>query len=46
MSSEELKENGLNESITHFDFMIGSAEMDIDGITVTGVVAPVIRKGN
>ena len=24
MSPEELKENGLNESITHVDFMIGS----------------------
>lgn len=46
MSSEELKENGLNESITHVDFMIGSAEMDIDGITVTGVVESVFRKRN
>jgi aminopeptidase len=46
MSSEELKENGLNESITHVDFMIGSAEMDIDGITVDGKSEPVFRAGN
>ncbi|MBY0148567.1 aminopeptidase [Neobacillus niacini] len=46
MSSEELKENGLNESITHVDFMIGSAEMDIDGITADGKTEPVFRKGN
>lgn len=46
MSPEELKENGLNESITHVDFMIGSAEMDIDGITADGKAEPVFRKGN
>ncbi|OLS33647.1 aminopeptidase [Bacillus sp. MRMR6] len=46
MSSEELKENGLNDSITHVDFMIGSAEMDIDGITEDGTTEPVFRKGN
>lgn len=46
MSSEELKENGLNESLTHVDFMIGSAEMDIDGITADGKEEPVFRKGN
>ncbi|MGZ4162243.1 MAG: aminopeptidase [Neobacillus sp.] len=46
MSSDELKENGLNESITHVDFMIGSAEMDIDGITTDGKAEAVFRKGN
>lgn len=46
MSSEELKENGLNESITHVDFMIGSAEMDINGITEDGKTEPVFRNGN
>lgn len=46
MSSEELAENGLNESITHVDFMIGSAEMDIDGITEDGKVEPVFRNGD
>ncbi|WP_160723915.1 aminopeptidase [Bacillus sp. USDA818B3_A] len=46
MSSEELAQNGLNESITHVDFMIGSAEMDIDGITADGKAEPVFRAGN
>lgn len=46
MSSEELKEKGLNESITHVDFMIGSAEMDIDGITADGRSEPIFRNGN
>jgi aminopeptidase len=46
MSSEELKKNGLNESLTHVDFMIGSSEMDIDGITADGISEPVFRSGN
>ncbi|WNS76354.1 aminopeptidase [Bacillus sp. DTU_2020_1000418_1_SI_GHA_SEK_038] len=46
MSSDELKEHGLNESLTHVDFMIGSAEMDIDGITVDGKTEPVFRNGD
>ncbi|WHY78727.1 aminopeptidase [Neobacillus sp. WH10] len=46
MSSEELAENGLNESITHVDFMIGSSEMDIDGITADGASEPIFRAGN
>ena len=46
MTPEQLQENGLNESITHVDFMIGSAEMDIDGITADGNIEPVFRNGN
>jgi aminopeptidase len=46
MSREELEQVGLNQSILHVDFMIGSAEMDIDGITKDGQVEPVFRKGN
>ncbi len=46
MSREELSEHGLNESLTHVDFMIGSAEMDIDGIREDGQSEPVFRKGN
>lgn len=46
MSSEELAESGLNESLTHVDFMIGSSLMDIDGITADGKVEPVFRAGN
>lgn len=46
MSPEELEAHGVNASITHNDFMIGSAEMDIDGIKSDGTVVPVFRKGN
>ncbi|WP_442916889.1 aminopeptidase [Lysinibacillus sp. 54212] len=46
MSSEELLQHGLNQSITHVDFMIGSSEMNIDGITEDGKVEAVFRNGN
>ncbi len=45
MSPEELEASGVNSSITHNDFMIGSAEMDIDGIKDDGTSVPVFRKG-
>jgi aminopeptidase len=46
MSAEELQAHGLNESITHVDFMIGSDQMDIDGITLDGKTEPVFRNGD
>ena len=46
MSPEELAENGLNDSLTHVDFMIGSDKMDIDGILPDGTSEPVFRKGD
>lgn len=46
MSEEELKAAGLNRSHTHVDFMIGSAEMDIDGIRKDGTRIPVFRNGD
>lgn len=45
MSREELNAAGLNESNTHVDFMIGSDQMDIDGIKADGTAVPVFRKG-
>jgi aminopeptidase len=45
MTSEELVKNGFNESITHVDFMIGSADMDIDGITSDGIREAIFRIG-
>lgn len=45
MTREELNAAGLNESNTHVDFMIGSNEMDIDGIKEDGSIVPVFRKG-
>ncbi|MDV6379308.1 aminopeptidase [Sporosarcina sp. GW1-11] len=46
MNSEQLLENGLNQSLTHVDFMIGSNTMDIDGILSDGTSEPIFRKGN
>ncbi len=46
MSQEELDENGLNSSIVHEDFMIGSDKMDIDGITENGDKEAVFRSGD
>jgi aminopeptidase len=46
MSKEELAEHGLNESLTHVDFMIGSSQMDIDGIKEDGSSEPVFRNGD
>lgn len=45
MSEEELKEAGLNRSNTHVDFMIGSSDMNIDGIKEDGSRVPVFRNG-
>ncbi|WP_058304088.1 aminopeptidase [Gorillibacterium timonense] len=46
LSPQELAALGLNESLTHVDFMIGSAEMDIDGELADGTLEPVFRSGN
>ncbi|MBF8807699.1 MAG: aminopeptidase [Enterococcus lacertideformus] len=46
MTDEELAQAGLNRSQTHVDFMVGSAEMDIDGIREDGSTVPVFRNGN
>ena len=45
MTREELEQHGLNQSITHVDFMIGSEEMDIDGVTDDGSNRTSIPKG-
>lgn len=45
MSKEEQEQHGLNDSIVHVDFMIGSEEMDIDGIRADGSTEPIFRKG-
>lgn len=46
MSAEQLAENGLNDSTTHVDFMIGSKDLAIDGILENGEKEPVFRDGN
>lgn len=46
LSKQELLAKGANVSLTHVDFMIGSAELDIDGELEDGTIEPVFRKGN
>jgi aminopeptidase len=45
LTDEEFNAAGGNTSITHVDFMIGSPQMDIDGIRADGTREPVMRSG-
>jgi aminopeptidase len=45
MSQAEFAAAGGNDSLVHVDFMIGSGQMDIDGLTAAGEVEPVMRGG-
>ncbi|MCE4957424.1 aminopeptidase [Macrococcoides caseolyticum] len=46
LSKEELMDKGLNQSMIHVDFMMGSSDLSIDGIKEDGTVEPVFRDGN
>lgn len=45
LSSEEALAAGVNDSLEHVDFMIGSKDMDIDGVTDSDEVEAVMRGG-
>ncbi|GAB2542419.1 aminopeptidase [Gracilibacillus alcaliphilus] len=45
MDDEALDKHGVNDSLIHVDFMIGSADLDIDGETEDGQLEPVFRQG-
>ena len=45
LTKEQIVEKGGNQSIIHVDWMIGSAEIDIDGIKADGTRVAVFRKG-
>lgn len=45
MTEEELGKQGANYSDVHTDWMIGSCEMDIDGVHQDGSTEPLMRKG-
>lgn len=44
-SKEELAALGANASLVHVDWMIGSGELDVDGIMADGKAEPLMRKG-
>jgi len=45
MSDTEFEQAGGNRSAVHVDFMIGSGELDIDGVFSNGTTEPLMRKG-
>jgi aminopeptidase len=45
-SPEERHERGVNHSTIHTDFMIGSPEVKIDGVTDGGDAVPILRGGD
>jgi len=45
MSDDEFAAVGGNHSLIHIDCMIGSGEMDVDGLTEGGTAEPIMRGG-
>ena len=45
ITDEEFVQRGGNISLAHVDFMIGSKDMDIDGLRPDGSSEPVFRQG-
>ncbi|MDR0888877.1 MAG: aminopeptidase [Coriobacteriales bacterium] len=41
-----LHDAGVNDSAVHVDFMVGTKDLNIDGIAANGDVVPVFRNGN
>jgi aminopeptidase len=46
LSPEERSERGVNHSSIHTDFMIGSNELEIDGLDADGDATPIMRNGD
>jgi aminopeptidase len=46
LSPEERHERGVNHSSIHTDFMIGSREVDIDGVSADGDAVAILRGGD
>ena len=45
MSADEKLTKGMNTSLVHVDWMIGSGELDVDGVFKNGNREPLMRKG-
>jgi aminopeptidase len=45
LTPEQLAAKGANDSLIHVDWMIGSDKLDIDGISATNRVEPLMRQG-
>ena len=46
MSLETLRAKGVNDSLIHVDFMIGTKDMNITGITKDGRRVEIFKNGN
>lgn len=46
MTEEELKQAGVNDSLTHVDFMVGSKDLNIVGETKDGTKIQIFENGN
>ena len=45
MTEHEFKEAGGNLSGIHIDFMVGSADLNVDGVLKNGVIEPIMKTG-
>jgi aminopeptidase len=45
-AADERHARGVNHSSIHTDFMIGSNELEIDGVTADGEAVPIMRNGD
>jgi aminopeptidase len=43
LTDEQRREAGINQSMTHVDFMVGGTEVDVDGLERDGTEVPIIR---
>lgn len=44
-TAQQFRDMGVNESVIHQDFMVGTEDMNIDGITEDGQIVPIFRNG-
>ena len=46
LTKEALVRGGANQSLIHVDWMIGSGQLDIDGVRADGTAEPLMRQGD
>lgn len=46
LNAKELEKAGVNDSLLHEDFMIGTVDLEITGVAETGKQIPIFRNGN
>jgi aminopeptidase len=45
MTDDQFERSGGNRSAVHVDFMIGSGDLDVDGVLADGTTEPLMRQG-